>query len=410
MSLKKTADQTIQLMQQWKAAAQEGRDYHLDPATDERIYTEEFVQRVNAEIKGVRRYPLMPTGKAVTQMEDTISMTDARADRWIERAPQDHTRRYLPATATHGAMTREEKKGEDGSIQDVITVEAQKEFAKVGGTAKKILSLTLQTAAVQSMDGGMLLFPEASFSLQTLAELGIFSNERSARAGFKRCMEKLTGLKVHASIRKGKDTVKSAEELTVPFIGYSIKKGVCSVFLNPRIDWRAIAVYYVAVPKYYYSLQNTAAELLLTMCRQLRMNGKHATMTDEEGMLEDCLTATLSIPALLAHLSLPTPSEAKDHAQRDIVRPISEALEAIADAQSREYKNADVCIRANYEPTIKISEFCKKENKLEIVVKGDALFEFEPPKKKIEPPKKAAPKRRKAKTAPAEKQESAPAG
>lgn len=190
-------------------------------------------------------------------------------------------------------------------------------------TAKKLFIFNLIKMNEQAYSGGVLRRNYMQFPLQELQDIGFYSTLRSARQGYKNGMDILTSLKIKGSVKKGKKEVTTA--LEVLFTGASIKNGVCTVFINERVNWDFVALFYTILPKYSFKLSNRAFDLILYIFYLARQNIKQ---------IKDKNCFNISLRAIQNQLQLPS-EIGLDKPQRDIKEPIEKAIDEIM-----EYSNS----------------------------------------------------------------------
>lgn len=183
--------------------------------------------------------------------------------------------------------------------------------------AKKLFMFNLIKMNEQAYNRGTLKRNYIQFSLQELIDIGFYSSLRSARTGFNSGMDILTSLKVKGSMKKGKKEITTA--LEVLFTGANIKNGVCTVFLNERINWAFIASFYTILPQYSFKLTNKAFDLTLYVFYLARQNIKQIK---EKGYF------TISLRAIQNQLVLPNELDCINPT-RDIKKPIADAITEI---------------------------------------------------------------------------------
>lgn len=190
--------------------------------------------------------------------------------------------------------------------------------------AKKILTKVLTSINEQAYSAGSMRRDYVQFPTQDLVDIGAYSDLRAARRGFDNAMDTLTSFKVGGELKEGKTSTASAIE--VLFTGSRREKGVCTVFLNDRIDWGFIAHFYTLIPSYYYALPNKASDLLLYISMLARQNVRQI---EKEGGFN------ISLRAVQSFLNLPQESETS-HPNQDIRQPIIEAIKAIKEQSNRQ--------------------------------------------------------------------------
>lgn len=189
--------------------------------------------------------------------------------------------------------------------------------------AKKILTKVLASINEQAYSAGSMRRDYIQFPTQDLVDIGAYSDLRAARRGFDNAMDTLTSFKVGGELKEGKNSTASAIE--VLFTGSRRERGVCTVFLNDRIDWGFIAHFYTLIPSYYYALPNKASDLLLYISMLARQNVRQI---EKEGGFN------ISLRAVQSFLNLPK-EEDTTHPKQDIRDPIIEAIKAIKEQANR---------------------------------------------------------------------------
>lgn len=184
-------------------------------------------------------------------------------------------------------------------------------------TAKKLFIFNLIKMNGQAYSGGVLRRNYMQFPLQELQDIGFYNTPQSARKGFNSGMDILTSIKLKGSMKQGKKEVATA--LEVLFTGANIKNGVCTVFINERVNWDFIASFYTILPQYSFKLSNRAFDLILYVFYLARQNLKQ---------IESKGSFNISLRALQNQLQLPSEVGNKDP-QRTIKEPIEKAIEEI---------------------------------------------------------------------------------
>ena len=186
-------------------------------------------------------------------------------------------------------------------------------------TAKKLFIFNLIKMNEQAYSGKVLRRNYMQFPLQELQDIGFYNTPQSARKGFNSGMDILTSIKLKGSMKQGKKEISTA--LEVLFTGAHIKNGVCTVFINERVDWTFIASFYTILPQYSFKLSNRAFDLILYVFYLARQNLKQI---QKKGYFN------ISLRALQNQLQLPSEVGNKDP-QRTIKEPIERAIEEIMD-------------------------------------------------------------------------------
>lgn len=288
----------------------------------------------------------------------------------IERIPE------MKTAVSHGVEMDYKAKGDMRELSyskggDSISLGIS-DITKLCGTnksAKRLFLLILQKANEQALHDGHLTRDSITFPLKELVDLGIYSRPQSARTGFNDGMDILTSLKVKGSItkhtKKGEKHV--VDTMAVLFTTSRIKNGQCTVFLNYNLDWGFVVQYFTCIPRYYYSLPNTAADLLYYIFYMARQ-GQNMKKIAETGSF------TISYQAIHTKLALPDPS-ACPNPQRDIKDRIAKAIEDIEEAHWSTCKNKDLQLLPICDEEASARQFINS-GKLKVTLKNDFAENF----------------------------------
>lgn len=248
--------------------------------------------------------------------------------------------------------------------------------------AKKMLVYTLIKMNDQAFSDGAMRRNYVQFPLQELIDIGYYKTPQSARRGFKDSTGVLTSLKVKGTLQKGKKKSLEQYRLEVLFTGADITKGVCTIFLNERVNWGFVATFYTILPKYYFVLPNKASDLLYYIFYLARQNIKDI---EKRGYFN------ISMMAVHSRLNLPSIADTKNP-DRDIRQPIEEAIEAI---EAESDGNSEFKITPYYDDKSNIATFLSN-GYLKVELSGDYAKTFIALSKETEKQIKAAEKRREA--------------
>ncbi len=202
-------------------------------------------------------------------------------------------------------------------------------------TAKKLFIFNLIKMNEQAYSGGVLKRNYMQFPLQELQDIGFYNTPQSARKGFNSGMDILTSLKIKGSMKQDKREVATA--LEVLFTGANIKNGVCTVFINERVNWEFIASFYTILPQYSFKLSNRAFDLILYIFYLARQNIKQI---EEKGYFN------VSLRAIQNQLQLPS-EVGLNNPQRDIKEPIEKSIEEIMQHSNRTEFNIELVVDNN---------------------------------------------------------------
>ena len=172
---------------------------------------------------------------------------------------------------------------------------------------------------------GILTQGAISFTLKEMVEAGLYSDIRGARRGATAAIEALTSLKIKGKQYKGNNKRKTTtiEALEVLFTGGNISKGVCTFYLNERINWGFICAYYTILPQWAYSLPLAAFDLLYTILYLARQN---VDKISKQGCF------SISLQQICARLGLPDIASCNKIKEK-IMQPIEDAITAIEEAR-----------------------------------------------------------------------------
>lgn len=217
-------------------------------------------------------------------------------------------------------------------------------FAKSKKPLKKILTYTLVKLSKANVDDYLQNDLCIKFPLQDFVELGSYKNITTARQAFNSAKNPLTSIKIEGLVRDKRDMKQITDSgIEVLFTGAHIKKGMCEIYLNQRINWKIFALQYFSIlPKSYFSLSDNAADILLNMfiIARKRLND-----------IEKKNHFNISFKTLQQILDLPNEGETKNPS-RDIQQPILHALEEVSNIES-----GDISINPIYNKNGNIAEF-----------------------------------------------------
>lgn len=248
--------------------------------------------------------------------------------------------------------------------------------------AKKMFVYTLIKMNEQAFSDGTMRRNYVQFPLQELIDIGYYKTPQSARRGFKDSTGVLTDFKVKGTLQKGKKKSLEQYRLEVLFTGADITKGVCTIFLNERVNWGFVATFYTILPKYYFALPNKASDLLYYIFYLARQRIKDI---EKRGYF------TISMKAVQSRLNLPSEVDNKDP-QRTIKEPIEAAIEAI---EAETSGNSEFKITPYYDDKSNIATFLSN-GYLKVELSGDYAKTFIALSKETERQIKASEKRREA--------------
>ncbi len=185
--------------------------------------------------------------------------------------------------------------------------------------AKKMLDFILIKVNKQAYRGDEMVRDYIDFPLKELITAGLYSTPQSARKGYKDAMDIITSMKFSGEFRKGTQNKISQMAIEVLFPSAYLKNGICTVYMNSRVNWDFVLSFYTIIPKWAFKLKNNAYTLVRYIFYLARQNTE---AIKEKGYF------TISIRAVCAELNLPDMEETKNPG-RDIINVIEDAISEI---------------------------------------------------------------------------------
>ncbi len=226
---------------------------------------------------------------------------------------------------------------------------------------KKALNFVFQKANEQAVNKDRELIKEyVAFSLNEVVESGMYKSVRAARRGMDQAFKEILQIKIHGSRRvKRNKTVETDTKGRVPVTGYDITNNLCIVYLNTHINWSLVIPYYAYLPKYYYSLSPTAADLLYYVFYLARMNAESIASTGK---------FTITLRSIQDALQLPNEEETIRHTQL-IKGPLETAINEIMEKQQAHFNNTNFELELDCIEGAKINEYLDR-GKIIVTFKG----------------------------------------
>lgn len=184
-------------------------------------------------------------------------------------------------------------------------------------TAKKLFIYLLIKINEQAYNASSFKKNYIQFDLNELISAGLYKTVQSARKGFKNGMSTLTSFKLGGEFKKGKKSISS--KIEVLFTGAEITNGVCTIFLNERVNWNIVTQFYTILPRYCFNLSSNSFDLLYYIFFYARQNIKR---------IEENRYINISLRVIQQRLNLPSENTAKNP-QRDIKDPVIAAVKEI---------------------------------------------------------------------------------
>ena len=230
--------------------------------------------------------------------------------------------------------------------------------------AQKMFMFALGKINEQAVHNNELFKDTVCFPLQELVDIGMYTNIRSARTGFKTASQALTG------VTFTRDQKRSKEEWNdgVLFANFKILNNQCQILINKELTWQVIAQGYMQLPAYYYTPSSRASTLLYYVFYLARQN------TNE---LKEKGSFSISFNAIHARLNLPMEGDT-DNPKRDIKEDLLSAVEEILDSHEKfcgqTSKNPDEFDLIPHYQEGSISDFLK--GSLEVKLTGEIAGPF----------------------------------
>lgn len=234
---------------------------------------------------------------------------------------------------------------------------------------RKIFRHLMSLVDKQCISNGYVHKYEVGFPLSDLIGDNLYKNEDTARRGFARAMNAITGVKVMGvSVRKGKGkdgkkTEKQAD-MGVLFYHARVKNNYCTVYLNDQINWNFVNDFYTIIPSYHLQLTDNGSDLLANIFELARQNGDKLKRGE---------SFNIGFREICYKLNLPTEEEVAEIKDRQykrwIVKPLNDAITELQKQNDRGYS---ITVHAN--SGLPIGEYLNK-GYIEIAVnKGSPYF------------------------------------
>lgn len=189
-----------------------------------------------------------------------------------------------------------------------------------------VIAFVLTQVAKQAISRGALLKTEISFSLREMVEIGMFSNNDSARKAVKAAIKCLTQMQVSAEESTPRKTERFA--IATLFTFGEVKNSVVTLAINDHVSWSMIASHYMHLPQYYFRMRNKKHQKLVYYIHNMMRTNAHKIA--ERGYLSIGLSTIQSILELPHEDGCPNP-------QRDIKEQIHTAFYAIEDEHKKDF-------------------------------------------------------------------------
>lgn len=183
--------------------------------------------------------------------------------------------------------------------------------------ARNVLLMLLILMAKQNMAKRGLTGSRIEFQLKDLVDAGFYSSNHTARAGLESAMTILQSIQISWSTKK-----KHQTHGRVLFTGFDIVNGICSVAVNPEMDWSFVLQYYTLMPIGYATLPQKSRDLLFYVMYLLRQNLPRIIETQ---------SFAVKLSTVQIRLALPHTEDTKNPL-RDILQSIRTAVEQINQA------------------------------------------------------------------------------
>lgn len=335
----------------------------------------------DAEQKESPDFYNVPTSAATNAIMETFIAGDRLDDLPARKNLVNHSAHYEVKANDNARLLTIANSGATTLVE--VEIDDIEKIAGNNKAAKKFFQLSLIEINKQALHNGEMVRDSVSYSLQLLVSMGMYSSIESARTGFKKARTALTSMKIQGRVRKSPKSEVTVDTLQVLFTGGDIKKGVCTLYLNPRVNWNFVVQYFTILPPYYFKLPNRASDLLYYIFYLARQN------------IDDILKNgyfTISFRAIQSRLQLPAESSTPNP-ERDIKREIENAITEIENANKEQYNTMEFSLLPVYDDNAKITEYLDK-GYLKVFMRGRFIDGFQKLHDKSEKEKQKAQQRK----------------
>lgn len=213
-------------------------------------------------------------------------------------------------------FTRKNK--ENGSI---ITLEISQADKLLGKTNKTFIKTFIFILQKMNMQNNSL---RVGFPLQELVDLGMYSTTSNAWRAIQDFIKQSSNIFLSGLIKKGKKSIENKGNAGLLFYNASLENGFVTVSVNENFNIDFIASQFTVFPRFAYSLNINAFNLVRYIFYIARQNTQKIK---ERG------TFTIGLNSVRDNLGLPDPEDVKNRKYKQyIVDPIEEAISEIEDA------------------------------------------------------------------------------
>lgn len=284
----------------------------------------------------------MPTGAALSMYNEILT---AGGREGIEKLPKrkkaiNHSSKYsirqgepIKGEQLDSFVIQKDLSNRHGKIIMILPSEILDRLTGNSITVKKIFILLLQKINEQVYHEGTLTRNYIEFSPHELIDKGIYDTPQSAKKGFIKAMNILTGIKVCGELQFKKGKAIISPKLAVLFPTVETSRDSLKVYLNQQVDeinWQFFFQAFSMLPDYYYELSPRASELL---CYIFSIARQHTQDIKERGHF------SISMRAIQQVMHLPDEDET-EHPKRDIKDEIEKAVYEIENIH-RKHFNGD---------------------------------------------------------------------
>ena len=307
-------------------------------------------------VRAERMFYTMPDSSASHLLAEILSAGSKLAEIPQRKKQVNHSTQY--------SVMKKNKKRLVSMENSNVTVKVEiQDIDKLTKPGMMFFILSMIKANEQILHDGKISREYITFSLEELVANGMYSSERSARAGFLAGRDALTSLKVRGQIQKGRRK-PHIDDLSVLFIRGGIDNNQCRLYMNPYVDWNFLAQYFTRIPKYFFGLSDNAAKLLYYIFYLAR---QHTQNIAEKGCF------CIKFRAIQNLLNLPGEKD-NPKPQETIRKPIEKAIEEIETEHSKMYGTQDFSILPVYDEEMRIGEYLD-EGYLQINLNGFCRLE-----------------------------------
>lgn len=158
-----------------------------------------------------------------------------------------------------------------GEEKITLEIDNLSTIQKGNRSTKKIYTFLMAKINEKSKNGNKLINPTISFPVFDLVDIGMYSRKENAYRGLKEAFDRLSKIRLSGNV-KNKKNIVTQMQTSVLFVNLIISNGICTIDLNPRINWDFVAPYSAILPSYAFRLSNRGFDLIYTITYLARQN------------------------------------------------------------------------------------------------------------------------------------------